>query len=370
MSKPVRVLFVNSWSSCHGGSSTSLLDIVGRLDRSRYEPLVLCPEEGPLPDRLREAKIPVVIHSLSKMTRGQLLKFGWEVPWYSRFLRREKIALIHGNTGCWRRSIVMAARMRGIPYLQHVRNPVNDFATDFAFKYAARIITNSHQVGESLRADENYAAKTTTIYNAVDLAQYSDTDNRRDEFTSEQGPFIGTVGQLVPRKGITTAIEAMRAIVERYPNAVLMIVGCSPPGDDEYEQICLAKTKELGLEANVKFMGYRRDIPALMRTMDLFVLCTRSEPFGKVIVEAMAASCPTVATAVGGIPEIISDDSLGTLIEPDNAEATTNALLAYLDDSELAKRVGNASREHAWNKFGLDAMVRQIESLYDEVLAE
>jgi glycosyltransferase involved in cell wall biosynthesis len=365
-----RVLYVNSWSSVHGGSSTSLLDIVSGLDRDRFDPLVVCPAAGDLPERLKELSVPVVIHPLSRCNRDELWRFLAEVPWYVRFLKREGVDIVHGNTSASRRSLLQAVRLLRLPYIQHVRNPVRPPLGQYGFRIATRIVTNSDAVGTELRADRRFAGKTLTIHNAVDLSRYESHEDRRRELGAGDRPIVGFVGQLVARKGVTTAIRAMPLILGRIPNALLVIVGCSPPNEGEYESECRMLVKNLDLESAVRFVGYRRDIPAWMRTFTVFALPTRSEPFGKVVIEAMAASRPVVVTNVGGIPEIVSDPGLGTLVPPDEPQALAEGILRYLADSALQKTVGERAARHARSKFALGSMIARIEDVYRAVLLQ
>lgn len=365
---PRRILYFNSWSSAHGGSSTSLIDIVSRLDRSKFDPLVLCTDRGELTERLDEIRVPFVVRSSSRFSREEIWRFVPEVPSFVRWLRRERVALIHGNTGASRRSLVIAARLAAVPYLQHVRNPVKNADRNFAFRVAARIIANSQHTAASLLTHPRFASKTLTVYNAVDLSRYQASDNRRHEFGGGDRPLIGFVGHIVPNKGTMTVIEAMPAVLQSFPKAMLAIVGCAPDGEEAYEVECRNRVRELGLQDHVRFTGYRRDVPALMRSFDVFVLPTRTETFGKVVVEAMAAGCPVVVSAVGGIPEIVSSADLGTLMPADDPRATADGILKYLSNPELAARVGRNGRDHVWQNFSLDSMVRQLETIYDSVV--
>ena len=365
---PRRILFFNTWSTAHGGSATSLIDIASHLDRATYEPLVLCPEPGELTARLAEAGIRVVVHPLSSLRTGEVRRFAAEIWRYTRFLRRERIALVHGNTGGSRRSIVLASWLSGIPYVQHVRNPVKDARNGFAFRVAARIVTNSDSIAAPLRADPLFGRKTITIYNAVDLSRYEQSDDRRAELGSTTRPVIGFVGQLVPRKGLDTLIRAMPAILRRHRDALLVVVGCAPPGESPYEHECRRLAAELGVLQQVHFTGYRRDVPAWMRTFTVFALPTRAEPFGKVVIEAMAAGCPVVVTAVGGIPEIVRDAALGTLVPPDAAGRVAEEVLRYLNDRDLARRVGENAARHVRERFSMRAMIDQLEGLYESLI--
>lgn len=370
ITQPERILYFNSWSTAHGGSSTSLLDIVRSVDRRRFDPVVVCPEPGDLPARLAEIGVAVVIHPLSRLNREEAWKFLREVPWYLRLLRQQRVALVHGNTSCSRRSLLQATAIGRLPYVQHMRNGAREPGLTLGCRYAARILVNSNSAAAELHADPALAPKTITIHNAVDLAAYEARDDRRAELGGGTRPIIGFVGQIVPRKGVTTLIRAMRSVIDRFPDAWLVIAGCAPPDETAYETECRSLVTQLRMSGNVRFVGYRRDVPAWMRTFDVFALPTRSEPFGKVVVEAMAAGCPVVASAVGGIPEIITGPELGTLIEPDTDAALAQSILAFLENPPHARAVAEAGRQHALEHFGLGGMVGRLQDLYDEILKE
>ena len=369
--RPRTLLFVNSWSTAHGGSSTSLIDVVTNLDPSRYSPIVMCPRDGELPARLRKARVPVVVCGIHRPTRDELHRFVLEVPQHWRWLRSQAVALVHGNTSASRRSIVQAAIAARIPYVQHVRNLVTDPANAYGYRAAARIICNSDATAEVFRQHPPFRDKTITVYNAVDLSRYDgETQTRRGELGfGAARPVVGFVGQIVPRKGVTNFVAAMAHVVRQVPDAMGVIVGCAPPDETAYEAECRTMSRTLGLDQHLRFVGYRRDVPAYMRTFDVFALPTRAEPFGKVVIEAMAAGCPVVATRVGGIPEIITSDDLGTLIAPDDPAALATAITQYLTDADRRRRVGARGAASVRARFGMAAMLDQLQSLYDRVLA-
>jgi glycosyltransferase involved in cell wall biosynthesis len=368
---PRRVLYVNSWSTAHGGSSTSLIDVVTHLDPARYRPVVMCPAEGELPDRLRELGIPVVIRGIHRPTREELHRFIFEVPLHWRWLRAEGIDLVHGNTSASRRSIVQATVSAGLPYVQHVRNVVRNPAKNYGYQVADRIVCNSDATAAVFREEPALRGKTLTIYNAVDLSQYDGaSDTRRKELGIDASrPVIGFVGQIVPRKGVTTLIRAMAAIATAVPDALLVIVGCPPPDETAYDEECRRLVTELGLGDRVRFMGYRRDVPAFMRTFDVFALPTRSEPFGKVVIEAMAGGAAVVASRVGGIPEIITGPELGLLIAPDDPDALAKAAVACLGDAPRRRAMAERALASVHARFTMDAMLARMQSLYDDVIA-
>lgn len=365
---PVPVLYCNSWSTAHGGSSTSLLDIVAALDRRRFSPIVVCPEPGDLPARLRDLEVPVIIRRLSRFNRQEVWRFAAEVPGYLRLLASRGIRLVHGNTSASRRSLLQAVALRRIPYVQHVRNGVEKPRQQFGYRLATRIITNSNSAAVHLQADPLFQPKTMTIHNAVALEGYDGTTSHRADLLESGSPIIGFVGQIVPRKGLDTLIHAMPRILSTFPAAQLVVVGCAPSDERSYEAHCRAIAEELQVSNRVLFTGYRRDIPAWMRTFDVFALPTRSEPFGKVVIEAMAAGCPVVASRVGGIPEIITAPMLGTLIPPDDPESLAKALLHCLCNPDVAALLGSRGRAHVREHFSLGRMIGRLQDVYEMVL--
>ena len=369
--RPRRVLYFNSWSSAHGGSATSLIDLVCALDPARYHPIVLCPEAGELPDRLRGAGIDVRVHALSVLNREHAVRFIAEIPAYMRLLWRDGIDLVHGNTAATRRSIVQAAAFMRVPYVQHVRNAPLQLHDRYGYRLARRIITNSQSVAEVFKADHALAKKTVTIYNAVDLAHYDDdTDTRHSEVAPPGTPIVGFVGHIVPDKGITTLLDAMPQVLQAVPNARFVLVGRAPDGYESFEQECRDRVAAMGIADRVTWTGYRHDVPAWMRTFSVFAFPTRREAFGKVVIEAMAARCPVVASRVGGVPEIIADTRVGALVPVDDAAALARGVITYLQDAVGAAHVGEAGAAHVRRLFTLPAMAASLQDLYDEVLDE
>ena len=329
---------------------------------------MVCPDEGELPERLRDMRIPVVIQKLSRWNRDEAWRFLTEVPRHATLLRRADVSLVHGNTSASRRSLLQAVQWLCVPYIQHVRNIVKEPRCQPGFRLAKRIVANSDSAARILRDDPLFSHKTITIHNGVDLSRYETTTDRREFLGAAGRPIIGFVGQIVPRKGVTTLIRAMPMVLASQPQALAVIVGCAPPDETEYESECRALVRELGVDASVRFVGYQRDVPSWMRTFDVFALPTRAEPFGKVVIEAMAAERPVVVSDVGGIPEIVSEPRLGTLIAPDDPAMLADGILRYLYDRDLARRVSRAGAHHVRGRFGVAAMVARLQALYDDVL--
>jgi len=176
---------------------------------------------------------------------------------------------------------------------------------------------------------------------------------------------IGTVCRLVePKKGLAVLLQAMAGLRDRAV-AQLLIVGEGPAFP-----ALRALSVRLGLSDRVVFAGVRRDIAGLLPLMDVFVLPSLYEGFGIALVEAMAAGRPVVATAVGGIPEVVVQGETGLLVPPGDPGALGDAIAHLVNHPEQARLMGARGRERACDRFSIESAVTRHENLYAERMAK
>lgn len=187
----------------------------------------------------------------------------------------------------------------------------------------------------------------------------SDPGSRLSPHRRQNPPVIGTIARLTRQKGIDIFLRALADI----PDVLAIVVG---DGEDEEELKGLAS--ELGIAERVSWMGWRDDARALVEGFDVFVLPSRWEGFGRVLVEAAFAECPVVATRVVGTSEAMVDGETGFLVPPEDKEALVQAINTLLEDEHLASEMGRRGREFALSRFDPAATARLFESLYDEIL--
>ena len=172
-------------------------------------------------------------------------------------------------------------------------------------------------------------------------------------------------GMIRPYKGLDLLIRAMPAVLDAGPQALFVVAGKILHGErEEYERLIA----EIGLEDCVVFTGFCDAAPGVFAALDVVVLTFDNEPFGRVLIEAMAAAKPVVATDGGGVPEIVVDGQTGTLVPIGDAQATAAAIAAFLDDSGKARAFGDAGQIRARDRFGIAAHVTQVEAVYAEIL--
>ena len=215
------------------------------------------------------------------------------------------------------------------------------------------------------------ADKISIIHSGVVLNRYQITPKKRRQKKKEldippDSLVVGYVGWLIPIKGVTYLVSAMAKVAEKYPKSILVLVG---KGDDKgEEEVHLRKqVEDVGLAGKVRFLGWRPDVDEVMGCFDIFVLPSLNEGMGRVLVEAMAAGLPIVASRVGGIPDLVKDGQNGLLVPPADAPALTKAIYDLLADKKRRKQMGTAGKKMC-RPYSAEAMVEQINDLYTDLL--
>ncbi len=178
-----------------------------------------------------------------------------------------------------------------------------------------------------------------------------------------RAPVIGSIGRLEPRKGHDTLIRAMPAILRQSPGATLLIAGHDP---ENYAPTLERLIRELDLARAVRLVGFQHDVPAFLHGVDVFAFASRFEGFGQVVVEAMAAARPVVASRIAPLTEIVVDGETGTLAALDDPGAFAEAIGSLLADPDTARRLGRQGRERVRTAFSADRMTGETLRVYAE----
>jgi glycosyltransferase involved in cell wall biosynthesis len=387
----MKVLYVNHTSEISGGER-SLLSLLGALPDS-VEPLLAAPA-GQLQEAVKALGIPVIpitgtsgslrLHPLH--TPRALAEMGQAAIQVRRAAQRSGATVVHANS--IRAGIILAlARPRGVAAIVHVRDclPPGRLTSATMRLIAARataIVANSRYTARSVEAAAP-AARVEVIHNPVDLERWDperlDRGGARARLgaAGARGLLLGVVAQLTPWKGQDTAIEALRLLCEQGRDAHLLLVGSAKfvaratRFDNERY---LARLHELvaraGLEERVSWLGEREDVPELVRALDVLLLPSWEEPFGRALIEAMALGVPVIATDVGGPPEILSDGREGYLLAPREPLAWAQAVGRLADDPDRAAAMGEAGRRRVREHFTVAGHLASVLALYRRAIAE
>jgi glycosyltransferase involved in cell wall biosynthesis len=235
-----------------------------------------------------------------------------------------------------------------------------------------RVIVNSEATKRTMMRDAPWflESKAVVVYNGIDVGPYEALAARRDDVRAKlraligapgDAPIISLVGELNERKQQRAVIEAAPHVLERFPNTRILFVG---DGDDRAD---LEKSiRERGLESSILIQGFRFDVPDIIAGSDALVLPSRVEGFGYVLVEAMAAAVPCIASNVSSIPEIVQDGVSGILHPVGDIGAIANAINFILANPEAARAMGEAGQRIAREKFTLPRMLDQVEHVLFE----
>jgi glycosyltransferase involved in cell wall biosynthesis len=190
-------------------------------------------------------------------------------------------------------------------------------------------------------------------------------DVRTELGIQSDAPVIGVVGNLRAQKAHHVLVRAAALLVRDWPGIQVLIVGDGPERA-HVEQL----VRELALGASVRFLGYRGDVPDVLAAMDIAVCCSDFEGSPAAMLEYMEAALPVVATAVGGVPDLIEQGVHGLLVPPGDPNALAGALAELLRDPQRARTMGGRGQERRRAEFNFDTMVRRLENLYCELLRE
>ena len=363
--------------------------ILARLDRDRFDPVVVCPEDGPLMKLAAELAPVAAVESLKARFTwrvdhlvGYLRSFLLVIYRFRQLVLSIKPNLIHANSvraGLVATAATFGLKPRVVWHLHDLlpRHPLSSVIRAFAFlSPRTQMISVSQAVADNfIGAFFPLRKRVKTILNGIDLATFhpdstARKDVRQELKLGEAEPVIGIVGQLTPRKGQLELVRAFAQALPEIPPATLLIVGAPLFNrDEEYGALLKQTAQELGIGERVRFTGARSDVAAGMHALDLLVINSSAEPFGLVAVEAMACGTPILAAASGGIPEIIEHGKTGWLVPPGEEQALVTAIVSLSRQPALRRRLVEQGKNHVRSRFSADRYLEELQAFYgsDEV---
>lgn len=254
----------------------------------------------------------------------------------------------------------LADYKEGFPLLRKVESLGN--------RLADVVSVNSDAVRKDVeRTERNWEGKFRKIYNGVaPIESWTPEETRafrRREGIPGDALVALCVSNFYPYKGHEELVEAAARVVPAFPKVIFLMVG----RDSGTMEATRTRVRERGIEGSVRFVGGRTDVPNLLRASDLFVHPSREEGFSNAILEAMAAGLPVVACDVGGNPEAVVDGRTGRLVPPRDPERFAGAMVELIADESKRKIFGEAGLRRAAERFSLDRMVGEMESLYESL---
>jgi len=386
-----RILYVEE-ASAFGGSTSTLLHLVKRLDRRRHEPFVLFRFNLPARETFAAHDIPTAtwasirgaaeeaprIESAPEIPackRTDAYRLLWSVKQYvthnradslllEGWIRREGFSLLHANNAASANlGAILAAARVGIPVLSHQRGffPLTAFRRRLVRKVERFVCVSNavryHYIDQGLSA-----ARVLTIYDGVDLTSLTPRPPRHGNRVK-----IGWFARFERWKGCSQFVDAARIVLDQRDDAEFIMAGTGP------EEALIRKMAQSDpiLAGRFSVPGFRKDAPELMALCDIVVNSSiEPEPLSNTALEALALGLPVVASNRGGNPEIVDHGVTGLLYEALSPRSLAEALVRLVADAGLRDECGRAARARAERLFDADAYARRVQDLYAEIIED
>ena len=374
------------------GSDKTMLYFLSELDKTKYLPIIVLPFNGPLKNELEKNNIKVVIAPVLKIYRKMftpknIFKFIKEyyqgIKALDSLNKEYKFDLVYTHTLAALIGILFAKK-RKIKHLWHVQEIIaKPKILNFLFKRVLSLDCNHKVVYDSIATmnfwienNQKLANKSEAVWNGVETKNIkSFTDFEIQEvrenffFSSKDEIVISLVGRINSWKGQQLLLKSFNQLVKKYNNIKLVYLGSAPPNQENFEIELKNQILEFGLVNKVVVIPFQKEIEKFWNSIDIAVVpSTEPEPFGMVVIEAMLAKKPVIASNHGGPTEIIIQNETGLLFEPNNHNSLSNALEKLIQDKQLRMLYGENGFNRVHTTFSLESHVNHFEKIFDELL--
>jgi glycosyltransferase involved in cell wall biosynthesis len=350
-----------------GGLQQVIVNLCRTIDRERFDVSVLCLRHlGEFVPVVEKLGIEVVLLP-QKQNGVDYLSF----LKVAKLLREKRIDVIHTHNTQPLVDGTLGALLAGVKTIVHTDHS-REFPDKRRYMFAEWLLSHfvykmvgvSKPTSRDLITYERISpSKVVTILNGIDGSSFDvsvDRQKKRKELGIRgEGPVIGLGVRLSEEKGVAYLLRAMPEIIKRYPDINLVIAGKGASEKDLKREAA-----DLGIEKNTLFIGPRLDMPEVLKVLDLYILPSLREGLPTILLEAMAAGCPIVATDVGGNHTAITHGESGSLVEPKNPGALAAEIVRVLGDEQLRNRYAERGLELFKSNFTAQAMTAQYEKLY------
>ncbi|TAF07672.1 MAG: glycosyltransferase family 4 protein [Nostocales cyanobacterium] len=349
----MKVVVVMPLAEQRGGGEMMFWDLMQQGRNADVEWLAIFLEDGPMVEQVRNLGIDTRVVKSGRLR--QVPRLIATIFRIAAIARREGADMI--LNWMWITHITggLAAMLAGVPALWYQLEVPDDqtWLVRLATLIPAQAIITLSQDGQKAQSQIWPHRPTPLVYPGVALDRFNPavlptpTQARQKLGLPLYGPLIGIVGRLQRWKGMHVLVEAMPKVLQKYPHAHCVVVGGKHDLEPDYQEFVKQQITDLGLSDYIIMAGLQRNVPEWVQAMDIFVHASDKEPFGIVIIEAMALGKPVIAGDAGGPTEIIADGVNGLLTPYEDADALAQAILRYLDNPEFAQSLAAAARQRA-----------------------
>ena len=393
---PLNVLYCESnTDGTIGGSHYCLLYLVENLDRSRFSPVVMFYDNHALVPRFQQAAETLVrpmdapvqwgagrganlltrIAALARRTVN-FFRLVRKIAGHVWFLKSRKIALVHLNNSITRHhDWMLGAFIAGVPCIVHERGlPQYGGSDRFLARHLALIIPMSRWIGKAMIDQGVEPEKIRVMYDGLNpdtLKPAIAPDALRAMWNVQPGqPVVGIVGNIREWKGQETVVRALIEVVRVHPEVVCFFVGAATSFDQPYMDRLKTIIADAGIEKNVRFTGYQKDVPSFVNMMHFVVHASVApEPFGMVVLEAMAQRKPVIGSRAGGVVEMVVEGQTGYTFPPGDSRELSVRMIELLDNPAKVREMGDRGHARLVADFSLQRYMSDIHGAYRSVLS-
>ena len=375
--KPIRTLFVTQ-SRIFSGAEVNLLSLLNTIDQQKISPFLCFNPLSGMHEQQISNNIPLIPLSLPAYHKKNCLPIAVAMLRMLWMLKRLRIDIVYVNagTGTEFKFVAPLCRMLKLPIMLHLHIHEDDASLRWIrAERADRILFPSKATMEGVLSTSPWLNREKCFYvhNGIDLTQYypRPTQKMKNELAiANHLRVVGIVGQLKKIKGQHLFLEMIRKLSGQGIEATYLIVGCDTSPNGEYEKQLRQAAIDYGIKNMVKFLGFRKDIPELMSLFDLLIVPSLKEPFGRVVLEAMACGTPVVASAVDGIVEIFADGEGGLFCKPNDVEDLARKAQYFFKHPDWWEEQKEKALANVRSNFTQDKHTRIIEKHILSLLGE
>lgn len=364
----IPILYLSHTGESIGGGEKQLFYLLTHLDRTKYQPIVVFPEDGIFADQVRKADIPSFIIPLPHWRRvSSRFSRNIAIRNLTELANNYNIQIVHTSDSWFTPYILQLKKRLSIPVISHVRNLLT---TDQISKYYLDeidyIISISEQSKLPLIDSGISKKKIEVILNCVDLNEFTPRVRSHKDLTNDFT--IAIVGRIEPFKQQMTFITIANEVNKQNENVQFQVIGdvLEIPKHQEYFIDIRELVAQFGLENVIHFTGHRYDIPKAMHEIDLLVTLSA----GSVIAEAMASGIPVIGTDVGSTSDMVVDGFTGWVVPENSVQQMSEKVIQLINNSVSYKKMSIAARNHAKAHFDINHHVHRIQNIYEKLLRE
>lgn len=360
----IKVLYFSAINSYDGGAPRSLVELINSIDRSIVEPYFCSPYASGVIEKIIGTGTPMILINEPIIGTPPFFSINSILP-LVHFIKKNRIDIIHNNQVNDALFTMIPAKITHTPLIIHHRDPT--------FLKSHRILTSLADANIAISTwqnEKNLSGKGVVIHNGISLENFEPGKPIMErEFVNSDRVFrVGLLGRIMKHKAQDIFVQSANLVLKKIKNVEFFIAG------DDHEKSSadfIAHVKkmvfEMGLEGKVFFTGHSASPAEFYRSMDLIIVPSRKEPFGRVMIEAMACEKPVIATNVWGALDIVTPET-GILVNPEDPNSLAEAILSLIQDPVKIEWMGKNGRDRVKANFTIERTLSKIYTLYEGLL--